>query len=68
MKYDLASGSVAQEIMFHVSLEKSLQYIKDQTEKPEVKITLNLLKGADKTKLLLMFTHDTELDKILSTA
>lgn len=68
MKYDLANGSVSQEIMFHASHEKSLQYIKDQTEKPEVKITLNLLKGADKTKLLLMFSHDLELDKVLLTA
>ena len=68
MKYDLANGSVAQEIMFHASHEKSLQYIKDQTEKAEVRVTLNLLKGADKTKLLLMFTHDLELDKILATA
>lgn len=54
--------------MFHISLERSLTHIKEQTEKPEVKITLDLLKGADKNKLLLMFTHDTELENVLKTA
>ena len=29
MKYDLTSGSVLQEIMFHISLERSLTHIKE---------------------------------------
>lgn len=68
MKYDLTSGSVMQEILFHISLERSLNHIKDQIEKAEVRITLELLKGADKNKLILMFTHDTELEGVLKTA
>lgn len=68
MKYDLASGSVMQEILFHISLERSLNHIKDQIEKAEVRMTLELLKGADKNKLILMFTHDTELEGVLKTA
>jgi dynein heavy chain 1, cytosolic len=67
MKYDLTSGSVLQEIMFHISLERSLTHIKEQIEKPEVKMTFDLLKGADKNKLILMFTHDLELDSVLKT-
>ena len=67
MKYDLTSGSVLQEIMFHISLERSLTHIKEQIEKPEVKTTFDLLKGADKNKLILMFTHDLELDSVLKT-
>jgi hypothetical protein len=38
MKYDLTSGSVLQEIMFHISLERSLTHIKEQIEKPEAKL------------------------------
>lgn len=68
MKYDLTSGSVMQEILFHISLERSLNHIKDQIEKAEVRMTLELLKGADKNKLILMFTHDTELEGVLKTA
>jgi len=53
--------------MFHISLERSLTHIKEQIEKPEVKMTFELLKGADKNKLILMFTHDLELDSVLKT-
>jgi hypothetical protein len=65
MKYDLSTGTVQQEISFHQSKENSLTHIKKQIELPEVKVTLNLLKGADKTKLLLQFTHDTKLENEL---
>ena len=54
--------------MFHVSLERSLAHIKEQIEKAEVKTTFDLLKGADKNKLILMFTHDTDLEKVFATA
>jgi hypothetical protein len=53
--------------MFHISLERSLTHIKEQIEKPEIKMTFDLLKGADKNKLILMFTHDLELDTMLKT-
>lgn len=54
--------------MFHISLERSLTHIKEQIEKPEVKMTFDLLKGADKNKLILMFTHDSQLDSKLKLA
>jgi dynein heavy chain 1 len=54
--------------MFHISLERSLNHIKEQIEKPEVKMTFDLLKGADKNKLILMFTHDSQLEGRLKVA
>jgi len=68
LEYDLGNGSVQQEIMFHISLERSLTHIKEQIEKPEIKMTFDLLKGADKNKLILMFTHDSQLSTKLKTA
>ena len=68
MEYDLANGSVQQEIMFHISLERSLTHIKDQIEKPEIKMAFDLLKGADKNQLILMFTHDSQLSNRLKIA
>lgn len=54
--------------MFHISLERSLTHIKEQIEKPEIKMTFDLLKGADKNKLILMFTHDSQLSTKLKIA
>lgn len=68
MKYDLASGTVLQEIMFHVSLERSLNHIKEQTERPEVLLTLELLRGANKNQLIFQFNHNTNLESSLKTA
>jgi len=54
--------------MFHISLERSLTHIKEQIEKPEIKITLDFLKSSEKNKLILMFQHDTELEPVLKMA
>jgi dynein heavy chain 1 len=43
LKHDPSTGSALQEINFWISLERSLTHIKEQLDRQEVVITLNLI-------------------------
>mmetsp|Transcript_10644 Transcript_10644/g.10741 ORF Transcript_10644/g.10741 Transcript_10644/m.10741 type:complete len:122 (+) Transcript_10644:736-1101(+) len=68
LKHDPTSGSALQEINFWLSLERSLTHIKEQLERLEVKLTLNLLQTRGRQRTVFTFVHDTDLDNTLRTA
>jgi dynein heavy chain 1 len=68
LKHDPTSGSALQEINFWLSLERSLNHIKEQLSKKEVQLTLNLLQQGQRMKTVFTFLHDTELEPTLKTA
>jgi len=68
LEHDPATGSALLEINFWLSLERSLLYIQEQLNKPEVKVILGLLQQAKKITLVFSFLHDTDLEPTLRKA
>jgi len=61
LQRDPTSGSAMQEINFWLGMEKALTDVQQQLQKPEIQLTMNLLKGARRFMATMSFENDTGL-------
>lgn len=66
--HDIKTGSTLKEINFWLQMERSLTYIKEQINRNEVQLTLNILAQAQRFRAVMSFKHDTDLDGKLKKA
>ena len=58
--FELANGSIVDEINFWMSMERSTILIQKQIEYPETQITLEILKQVKKFSITVPFAHDNQ--------